>query len=117
MEGSPRVRPLQSERDDNDDVDTAGPTRDDDDDDEPPHRLPSRRIIATGVIVSSLFALVAIWRLFGRQGIEPYTTFVNPAQTQYSLASMKAADNHVTAAMSATPSSSSNSPTAASSLA
>ncbi|CAO1627359.1 unnamed protein product [Sympodiomycopsis kandeliae] len=75
LQGSPRIRsrlngqqePLL-ERDDSSDVDK------DEEDDEPPSRLPQPSVVGIGIITSTLFALVAIWYLFGREGIEPYTT-------------------------------------------
>lgn len=44
--------------------------------DEPPSCLPPTRTIVTGLLASSIFAVVALWALFGREGIEPYTSVI-----------------------------------------
>lgn len=78
IEGSTRVRADVGDDHGNADgsrVD-ANATNPDQDEDEPPSRLPPATIITFGVIASSIFALVTIWYLFGREGIEPYTTAI-----------------------------------------
>lgn len=49
---------------------------DEEDVDEPPHRLAPKTLTIVGLIVSSLFAIATLWALFGRKGIEPYTTLL-----------------------------------------
>ncbi|CAO1613391.1 unnamed protein product [Parajaminaea phylloscopi] len=46
------------------------------DEDEPPSRLPPTPVVVSGLIASSLLAIVGLWALFGREGIEPYTTAI-----------------------------------------
>ncbi|PWN28113.1 OPT superfamily oligopeptide transporter [Jaminaea rosea] len=48
----------------------------DDEEDEPSSRLPPPRTIIVGLALSSLFAVGTLYALFGREGIEPYTTVV-----------------------------------------
>lgn len=67
LEGSRRGR-SDGRKDDDDE--------EDEEEDEPKERLPPTSAVLVGLVASSALALVSMWYLFGREGIEPYTTLI-----------------------------------------